>query len=78
MKKTVVAGGFICLSQSQPARPLITNNYQSKQQISTRGGDTTHKNTRTYGKCLNFIIIKWHTYSLQCGQSPDLLYSLKI
>ena len=50
MKKTVVAGGFICLSQSQPARPLITNNYQSKQQISTRGGDTTHKNTRTHGR----------------------------
>ena len=49
MKKTVVAGGFICLSQSQPARPLITNNYQSKQQISTRGGDTTHKDTRKQG-----------------------------
>ena len=33
MKKTVVAGGgFICLSQSesQPAWPLITNNFQCK------------------------------------------------
>ena len=43
MKKTVVAGGFICLSQSQPARPLITNNYQSKHLISTQGGHTRHK-----------------------------------
>ena len=59
MKKTVVAGGFICLSQSQPARPLITNNYQSKQQISTRGGNTTHKNTRTQRRTESVQTLSW-------------------